>query len=296
MLYFAFYIYRIYGFNRRVLLPTPPKLSKEERRQQFEAQVRAEDERAEFQKQQEAAYIQQQQEYMQQYNISGEGNGYDYYAQHDPNIAYQDPNMVYQHDPNVAYTQDPSAVVAYQADPVTGMFPNPATYQQDPNAQYQDPNSVYHLSNYLIPPPTDPAAYAVSTADPTVYPVPPPTDPNAYQIHPTDPNAYQIQPPDANAYSVTPTDPNAYPVPAPEQTTFPTTTEQASYQTESSNYQISVPPPVTPVPADTSYPKPSVAVTAATSPAVTQQPSGKKICTLMNTHTNTYICIYDRSK
>ncbi|CAI9716650.1 histone-lysine N-methyltransferase SETD2-like isoform X3 [Octopus vulgaris] len=265
---------RIYGFNRRVLLPTPPKLSKEERRQQFEAQVRAEDERAEFQKQQEAAYIQQQQEYMQQYNISGEGNGYDYYAQHDPNIAYQqDPNMVYQHDPNVAYTQDPSAVVAYQADPVTGMFPNPATYPQDPNAQYQDPNSVYHLSNYLIPPPTDPAAYAVSTADPAVYPVPPPTDPNAYQIHPTDPNAYQIQPPDANAYSVTPTDPNAYQVPAPEQTTFQTTTEQTSYQTESNNYQISVPPPVTPVPAEPSYPKPSVAVTAATSPAVTQQPS-----------------------
>ncbi|GAB1600835.1 uncharacterized protein LOC115232341 [Argonauta hians] len=260
---------RIYGFNRRVLLPTPPKLSKEERRQQFEAQVKAEDERAEFQKQQEAAYIQQQQEYMQQYNISGECNSYDYYAQHDPNIAFQpDPNVVYQHDPNVTYTQDPSAVVAYQADPVTGIFPNPAAYQQDPNAQYQDPNSVYHLSNYIIPTPTDPSAYAVPAADPAVYSVPAAADPNAYQIHSTDPNTYQP----AETYTVAPSDQAAYQVAAPEQTTFQATTEQNNYAGET-NYQLSVAATVTPVTPETTYQKPSATATVATTPPITQQPA-----------------------
>lgn len=64
----------IYCF-RKVLLPTPPKMSKEERRQIFEAQVKAQEEMAEIERQQREAYLQQ---------FYADPNNYMYYGQ-DPN-------------------------------------------------------------------------------------------------------------------------------------------------------------------------------------------------------------------
>ncbi|XP_052080137.1 uncharacterized protein LOC127718205 isoform X2 [Mytilus californianus] len=60
---------------RKVLLPTPPKISKEERRQIFEAQVKAQEEMAEIERQQREAYLQQ---------FYSDPNNYMYYGQ-DPN-------------------------------------------------------------------------------------------------------------------------------------------------------------------------------------------------------------------
>lgn len=60
---------------RKVLLPTPPKMSKEERRQIFEAQVKAQEEMAEIERQQRQAYLQQ---------FYSDPNNYMYYGQ-DPN-------------------------------------------------------------------------------------------------------------------------------------------------------------------------------------------------------------------
>ena len=60
---------------RKVLLPTPPKMSKEERRQIFEAQVKTQEEMAEIEKQRREAYLQQ---------FYSDPNNYMYYGQ-DPN-------------------------------------------------------------------------------------------------------------------------------------------------------------------------------------------------------------------
>ncbi|CAE1308229.1 SETD2 [Acanthosepion pharaonis] len=250
---------------RRVLLPTPPKLSKEERRQQFEAQVRAQDEMAEYQKQQEAAYMQQQQEYLQQQYMGSEMTGYDYYVQQDPNMAYQqDPNMAYQQDPNMGYQQDPNAAVAYQADP------NSAMYQQDPNAQYQD-SSVYH--GYHLPPPADPNAYPMPSTDASAYPMAQADVSTAYQMQSADSSAYQMHPSDPNAYAMRATDPNAYQVPPPDPATYQATTaDQTGYIQADSSFQIPVPPPATSVPPDSSYPSTTPAATTGSSSAVAQKP------------------------
>lgn len=250
---------------RRVLLPTPPKLSKEERRQQFEAQVRAQDEMAEYQKQQEAAYMQQQQEYLQQQYMGSEMTGYDYYVQQDPNMAYQqDPNMAYQQDPNMGYQQDPNAAVAYQADP------NSAMYQPDPNAQYQD-SSVYH--GYHLPPPADPNAYPMPSADASAYPMAQADVSTAYQMQSADSSAYQMHPSDPNAYAMRATDPNAYQVPPPDPATYQATTaDQTGYIQADSSFQIPVPPPATSVPPDSSYPSTTPTATTGSSSAVAQKP------------------------
>ncbi len=61
----------MFDYFRKVLLPTPPKMSKQARRQMFEAKVRAEEAEAELQR---LRYMQHQQQQQQQQQQSMENN------------------------------------------------------------------------------------------------------------------------------------------------------------------------------------------------------------------------------
>ena len=74
-------------YSRKTLLVTPPKISKTERRQMFEAQVKAQDElQAEYQREQER--IQQEQLMIQQQQQQAllQDPNFMYYALQDPNF------------------------------------------------------------------------------------------------------------------------------------------------------------------------------------------------------------------
>ena len=104
------------GAHRKVLLPTPPKMSKKERREQFEAQIKAKDEMQKQQLQQQlqdpAAAYQYYQQQQQQGFIEFPGQ-VDYPVAAQPEVMYQDGTGT----PVAAPYQDGTAVVPMQPGP-----------------------------------------------------------------------------------------------------------------------------------------------------------------------------------
>ena len=106
------------GARRKVLLPTPPKMSKKERREQFEAQIKAKDEMQKQQLQQQlqdpaAAYQYYQQQQQQQQGFIEFPGQVDYPVPAQPEVMYQDGTGM----SVAAPYQDGTAVVPMQPGP-----------------------------------------------------------------------------------------------------------------------------------------------------------------------------------
>ncbi|XP_064598536.1 LOW QUALITY PROTEIN: uncharacterized protein LOC135464899 [Liolophura sinensis] len=165
--------------SRRTLLPTPPKMSKEKRRQLFEAQVKAKDEKmAELQRQQEA--------YLQQQQLGVDSNYSTEQCYQDPNYvaAIQDPNFLaaLQQDSNFAdaVRKDPNFMAALAADPNYA-----AALQALHSAPIANPNytvAMPHDPNY----PAEDPGYTLVQHDPN-YGTPVQVNPN-YQVTPIQPD------------------------------------------------------------------------------------------------------------